>query len=145
MGFFDFLKKKAAPAEADETFDEFAARLQADFAKNDYLGKAAVAGSKAQEAVASGEFDIAWGLYHDQKQHYLQHASRCGFTKAQVLALDASVSQPMANILRLENKHYDALVHIVYWLAASSTDHKVAAAKASCVLQSLSIQDSDTF
>jgi hypothetical protein len=120
MGLFDFLKKKSAQTvEPEESFEEFAARLQADFAKNDHLGKAAIAGQKAQEAVASRKFDVAWGLYQDQKQHYLQHASRCGFTKAQVLALDASVSQPMANILRLENKHHDALVHIVYWVAAS--------------------------
>lgn len=120
MGLFDFLKKKAAPpVEAEESFEEFAARLQADFSKNDHLGKAAIAGSKAQEAVASGQFDVAWGFYQDQKQHYLQHASRCGFTKAQLLALDASVSEPMANILRLENRHHDALVHIVYWVAAS--------------------------
>jgi hypothetical protein len=120
MRLFDFLKRKSAPpTEPEESFDDLATRLQADFAKNDHLGKAAIARSKAQEALASGKYDVAWGLYHEQKQHYLQHAARCGFTKPQVLALDASVSEPMANILRLEGKHYDALVHIVYWVAAS--------------------------
>ncbi|MES1986523.1 MAG: hypothetical protein V4440_00570 [Pseudomonadota bacterium] len=112
MGLLDLFKRKSVPpAEPEESFD--------DSAKDDHLGKAAKTGSKAKEAVASGKFDIAWRLYLDQKQHYLQHAARCGFTKPQVLALDASVSEPMGNILRLEDKHHDALVHIVYWVAAS--------------------------
>ena len=86
MGLFDFLKRKAsAPPEPEESFEEFARRLQADFAKNDHLGMAAVAGSKAQAAVASRKFDEAWALYHDQKQHYLQHAARFGFTKLKLL------------------------------------------------------------
>lgn len=121
MGLFELFKKKSAPPnEPEDIFDDFTARLQADFAKNDHLGKATIAGSKAKEAVASRKFDIAWGLYHDQKQHYLEHAARCDFTNSQALALDASVSEHMGNILRLEGKHHDALAHIVYWVAASS-------------------------
>lgn len=147
MGLFDFLKRKPAlPVEPEESFEVFAARFQADFVKNDHLGKAAIAGSKAQEAVASGKFDIAWGLHNEQKQHYLQHATRCGFTKSQVLVLDASVSQPMANILRLEGKHHDALVHIVYWVAASprvtkSQQQKLPAYFNRCRFKSVALSD----
>lgn len=121
MGFFDFLKRRSAqkPLQGDD-IQSLVERLQAGAFKEDHLYDAAAAGAKAKEAAAAGKFDEAWGLYQDQKQHYLKHAARSGFTKAQVLALDASVSESLANILRLEGKHHDALVHIVYWVAASS-------------------------
>lgn len=147
MGIFDFLKRKTArPSEPEESFEEFVAGLQTDFAKNDHLGKAAVAGSQAQEAVTAGAFDAAWRFYHDQKQHYLRHAAGCGFTKTQTLALDASVSQPMANILRLEGKHLDALAHIVYWVAASpritkSQQQKLPAYFNRCEFKNVALSD----
>ncbi len=146
MGLFDLFKNKSAPTEHEESYDDFAARLQADFLKNDHLGKAALAGSKAKEAVVSGKFDVAWGLYHEQKQHYLQHAACCGYTKPQVLAIDASVSEPMGNILRLEGKHHDALVHIVYWVAASprltkSQQQKLSAYFNRCRFKTITLSD----
>lgn len=92
----------------------------AEFSENDYLGKAAETGRKAKLAVKAERYDEAWGLYHEQKSLYMQHADRSGFTVLQALALDASVHEDLANILRCEGKHQDALIHIVYWVIAGS-------------------------
>ncbi len=154
MGIFDFLKRKAdSPPVAEESVEDdaawYQARAAADAAtdaQHAYWGKAEVAGSKAQEAVAAGKFNVAWGLLNEQKQHYLQHSARCGFTKARTLELDSGVSQPMANILRLEGKHLDALVHIVYWVAAStrvtkSQQQKLPAYFNRCKFKDVSVSD----
>ena len=118
MGFFSIFKKKRP--KADQEFDYYAKNAIGHFQKNDFLGKAAEAGHKAKVAVKAKQYDEAWGFYHDQKSFYMQHANRSGFTDKQVVALDASVHENMANILRLRNKHEDALVHIVYWILAGS-------------------------
>lgn len=114
MGFFSIFKRKKT--KPDLEFENYAQEVVADFQSNDFLGKAALAGHKAKVAVKDKEYDKAWGLYHEQKSFYMQHANRSGFTANQALALDASVHEDMANILRLENKHEDALVSIVYWV-----------------------------
>lgn len=116
MGFFSIFKKKKP--KADHEFDNYAKKVMEEFQQNDFLGKAAEAGHKAKAAVKSKQYDEAWRFYHDQKSFYMQHANRYGHTAKQVLALDASVHEEMANILRLENKHEDALVYIVYWVLA---------------------------
>ncbi len=54
----------------------------------------------------------------------MKHASRCNFTRLQTLALDGSVSEHLADVLRLEGKHTAALAHIVYWVASSSRKTK---------------------
>lgn len=125
----------------EESVEEFAARRMAEFAKNDHLGHAALAGSKAREAIANGDHDLAWRFLNEQKQHYLLHASRCNFTKAQTLALDAAVSQPMAKILQLEGKHFDALVHIIYWVATSTKETKGQQQKLSSYFKKCNFKD----
>ena len=121
MRFLDLFKgKKAPPPVQEESYEEFASRLLDDFSKNDHLGKAAIARDKARAAEADKDYNAAWRLYHEQKEQYLQHASNNRFTKTQSFALDASVSQQLANILRIEGKHDDALVHILYWVASSA-------------------------
>ena len=107
-----------------DNFDQLCASFFKDFEKYDHLGKAASAGNKARAAVKAADYNLAWRLYHGQKEHYLRHASRNQFTRAQTLALDACVSQDLANILRLEGKHDDALVHILYWICTSETPTK---------------------
>lgn len=84
---------------------------------HNHLGKAAVARGEALQAIREGEHDKAWGLLHEVKSHYLQHANRYGMTVRQALALDASVHKNFANILRKEGKHDQALVHLLYWLS----------------------------
>jgi|GEM_PF-1777085 len=94
----------------------------------DYLGMAAEAGHKAKAATEAGDFDGAWRLYHEQKAHYAGHAHRSEFTKAQAIALEGSVHRNLANLLRLEARHREALVHFLYYYASSprrtKTDEK---------------------
>lgn len=78
------------------------------------MGKAAEAGQKAKDAKRTKEYDKAWGLYHEQKMLYMQHANRSDFTNRQVLALDSQVHEDLANILRVEKKNDNALTHILY-------------------------------
>lgn len=117
MKFLDIFKWKKQSND-DSGFDDYADRTIADFTANDFLGKAAQAGHAAKDAVKAKEFDKAWGLFHEQKSFYGQHAKRCGFTARQLLALDSSVHEEMANVLRIEGKHHDAIINIVYWVLA---------------------------
>lgn len=147
VSIFDFLWRKkptdrGAATIGDESFDRYLANLR----EKDYLGKAAAAGAKAREAFTAGDYDAAWALYQDVKALYLKHASRERFTAAQTIRLDAAVSQPLANILRLEGRHHDALTHIVYWVAASAEQtgaqkKKLAAYFNRCKFRSVEISD----
>jgi hypothetical protein len=118
MGLFSIFKSKKP--KPDFAFENYTQEVMADFQRNDFLGKAAETGHKAKAAVKDKQYDKAWALYQEQKSFYMQHANRSGFTANQALALDASVHEDMANILRLENKHEDALVHIVYCILAGT-------------------------
>ena len=91
-----------------------------EFGVDDFLAKAANAGRKGLTAVGEGSYDKAWKHFHEQKSYYLQHASSQDFSTRDTLVLDASVHEQLANILRLEKKHDDALVSIVYWVIAQS-------------------------
>lgn len=94
----------------------------------DYLGQAASAGQKAKAAADAGDFDGAWRHYHEQKAHYLNHANKSEFTPAQAIALEGSVHRNLANLLRIEGRHLEALVHFLYYYATSpkrtKTDEK---------------------
>lgn len=118
MGMFSIFKKEKT--KADSELQDYAEKLVADFQGNDFLGKAAEAGHKAKAAVNAKQNDEAWGFYHQQKNFYLRHANRYGFTAQQTLALDSQVHEDLANILRIENKNHDALVHILYWVIANN-------------------------
>lgn len=118
MRLLDLFKRKApATGEPGDTVEDLLDRFIASRDRTDYLGNAALAGDRATAAKSRGDFNAAWGFYQEMKEQYLQHANRENFTHAQTLALDSAVSQPLADILRLEGKHRDALVHIVYWIA----------------------------
>jgi len=94
----------------------------------DYLGQAADAGHKAKAAADARYFDSAWRYFHEQKAHYLCHANRSEFTPAQAIALEGSVHRSLANFLRNEERHAEALVHFLYYYASSprrtKTDEK---------------------
>ena len=119
MGLFDRLNrdKQSKALGADE--HEIKEFLR-DFSKHDYLGKAAEAGRKAKDAFDAKEHDKAWGLLHEQKMFYMQHANRSGFDRCQILALDSQVHEKLANILRVEKKHDQALSHVLYWVIANN-------------------------
>lgn len=80
----------------------------------DYLGKAANEKQEAKTAIKEKRFDDAWRRLNNQKEYYLRHAGRMGFSKTDTLVLDSSPHEDMANILRLEGKHVGALSNISY-------------------------------
>lgn len=125
MGLTDFFKNRAPAARADNHIEEELDRFIASRNKIDHLGNAAFAGDMATAAKNKGDLHAAWGLFQDMKEHYLQHAVRENFTPAQTLALDSAASPALADILRLEGKHRDALVHIAYWIACAPKPSKM--------------------
>ncbi|HAV3707902.1 hypothetical protein ACFZ8N_10345 [Acinetobacter baumannii] len=86
---------------------------------DDYLGKAANEKRAAKTAIKEKRFDDAWRHLNNQKEYYLRHASRMGFSKTDTLVLDSSPHEDMANILRLEGKHENALSNISYTYKAT--------------------------
>lgn len=113
-------------AEAERSGDILLAALLRDFEeqaanRKDFLGPAATVGRNAAAAVKAGEYDKAWAFYQEQKALYMQHANQYGMTKKQAIALDASLHMGMANVLRLEGCHHDALAHAVYCVKGGSS------------------------
>jgi hypothetical protein len=88
--------------------------------RSDCLGRAAVLKKKATVAVKEKEFDIAWWIYNNVKALYLEHAAKCKFDNKAVIGIDSGTSREMANVLRLEGKHQQALVHVLYWQLGES-------------------------
>jgi len=119
--------------------------------ESDYLGKAATAQHEAREAIKDNERDKAWKLFHEQKSFYLQHANKSGFSERDAICLDSSVHEDMANMLRLEGKHSDALIHILYWVIASSHrpikrhDQKLRAYFNRCKFESVDFVEVEAF
>lgn len=122
----------------------------AESAMEDYLSPAAEAGAEAARAVKAGEYDKAWAAYQEQKMLYMQHAEQSEFTGRQTIALDSSVHKGMANVLRLEKRHPDALAHVLYWAIGSQMPIKRCEAKVRaylnrCKLKNTSLDDVLTF
>ena len=138
-------------SSADDVVATLEASLAETLSRPDFLGLAAAAGSEARAAVSSGDYNKAWALYQDQKSLYLQHAKHSGFTARQTIAIDASIHQQMANVLRLEGRHADALVHILYWAIGTSDrpvkahESKVRAYFNRCKLKNTTLDDAETF
>lgn len=116
MGLFSFIFGKPS--------DEIPPPLFTDADREDHLGKAAAAGHSARAALAERRFNDAWRLFHTQKEHYRRHALRYGMTPRQTIALDGSVHEHLANIRRLEGKHDDALVHMLYCVISDTRPTK---------------------
>ena len=95
------------------------------YSDNNFLGDAAEFKQQGVLSVKNKEYSKAWEAFHKQKHCFMKHADEHNFTAQQTLALDASVGENLANILRLEGKHVDALVHIIYWVSTSSRITKV--------------------
>ncbi len=140
MWSFSFFKPKAP--DQDRRRDAIFARTDT----KDYLGSAAVSAAGGKAAVRAGNYNEAWRLFHEQKESYMQHAARSGFTSAQIAALDASVHEDLANIRRLEGKHDDALSHLLYRIKADprpskSVQKKLPAYAARCAFPKTTIED----
>ena len=110
------------PFGADfKKFDEDEEGYLADLAEsfNDYLGEAAELKHKGLLAIKNKEFNTAWKSFNEQNLLLLKHANECNFSQRQTLNLTSNISENHANICRLENKHLDALIHILYWISTS--------------------------
>ena len=64
---------------------------------------------------------------NEQQSAYAKHInSPIGhFTSKQAFVLLSTVNEQLANVLRLESKHRQALVHIVYWAAWGSASGRM--------------------
>ena len=62
--------------------------------------------------------------FKPSKDYYLKHASRMGFSKTETLVIDSSPHEDMANVLRLEGKHKNALSSISYTYKAAYTANR---------------------
>lgn len=93
----------------------------------DYLGKAAHEKQSAKIAIKEKRFDDAWRHLNNQKDLYLKHARRMQFSEIHTLVIDSSPHEDMANILRLEGKHKNALSNISYtYKAAHLADRPIS-------------------
>jgi len=112
-------RKQASISTSIDNVDDLLKALER-IDDTDYLGLAAQAGQKAKAAIDAGDFDGAWKHYHEQKMYYLGQAKRSEFTPQQTLALEGSVNRSLANILRIEGRHLEALTHFLYYFATTS-------------------------
>ena len=87
---------------------------------DDHLGKAAVARQAARQAIKDKRYDDAWRYLHEQQAEWLKHSAKQGMTAEQTLSLLSSIHEGMANVLRLEGKHDQALANILYCVATNS-------------------------
>ncbi|WP_180175862.1 hypothetical protein [Acinetobacter sp. YH12025] len=90
----------------------------------DYLGKAANEKQAAKIAIRERRFDDAWRHLSNQKILYLKHAHRERFSAMHTLVIDSSPHEDMANILRIEGKHGNALSNISYTYKAAYTANR---------------------
>tara|TARA_B100000795_G_C22666506_1_gene386199 strand:+ start:157 stop:768 length:612 start_codon:yes stop_codon:yes gene_type:complete len=87
----------------------------------DYLQLAAEKGREAKLAMREKNNAEAWELIQQQKHFYSQLTDQQTISVTEMIGLDSNVSKDLANLLRLEKKHKDALVHIIYWVANSKS------------------------
>jgi hypothetical protein len=115
-----FFGKKSQELQEDFEY-ELPSMNEEGLYADDFLGLAANEGSKASAAIEAGKFDEAWRHYQEVSQLYLRHAKKENFTVPQTLALVGSVHRAMAKLLELEDRHQDALIHILYCTACSNS------------------------
>tara|TARA_B110000503_G_scaffold102864_1_gene153634 strand:+ start:2961 stop:3545 length:585 start_codon:yes stop_codon:yes gene_type:complete len=87
----------------------------------DYLKLADEKGREAKVAMREKNNVEAWELLQQQKSFYNKFFISEGRNESELTALDSSISKDLANLLRQDKKHKDALVHIIYWVANSKT------------------------
>lgn len=119
------LRKKAREQTSPDPFDGAEARIQREIGSrygfDNHLGKAAEFKKAAKAAIKERRLDDAWGLLHQQKSEWLAHGQKQGFDERGIIALDGSASEDLANILRIEGKHDQALTHLMYAACSSKT------------------------
>jgi len=123
MGIFDFIKNKLLGTkqkiETVNRHEEFNDLVE----HRDYLESAAEKKCEALNLIKEKRFDDAWRVLHQKKQLLMLHSNQYGCTKQQAIAIDGAVHEHLANILRLEGRHDEALIHCVYWIKSSADHH----------------------
>jgi hypothetical protein len=110
----------AVVAQEDDNAEPAAADVDVDV-DVDYLQLALEKGREAKVAMREKNNAEAWELLQQQKNFYNKFSISEGSNESELTALDSSVSKDLANLLRQDKKHKDALVHIIYWVANSKT------------------------
>ena len=108
----------AVVVQEDDNAEPAAADVDVDL---DYLQLAQEKGREAKVAMREKNNVEAWELLQQQKSFYNKFSINEGSNESELTALDSSVSKDLANLLRQDKKHKDALVHIIYWVANSKT------------------------
>lgn len=93
---------------------------ESDFLEDDYIGLASLESQLASEAIDAGDFDKAWGHYQRVIFLRAKNAEKYKFTRSQTIAATSSVHIAMARMLKTENRHHEALIHILYYVAGSN-------------------------
>ena len=91
------------------------------FRKDDYIGLASLESRLASEAIESGNFDKAWGHYQKVIVLRAKGAEKYKFTKRQTIESMSNVHIALARMLTKENRHDEALMHILYYVAGSNS------------------------
>lgn len=118
MGMLEFLFKRKSKEAIKQNVREIGVTPTE---RLDYLGLAANKKHEALKLIKEKRYDDAWRILHEKKHLLMLHANQHGCNAAQVIAIDGSVHEFLANILRLEGKHDEALVHCVYWIKSSAS------------------------
>jgi len=108
----------AVVVQEDDNAEPAAADVDVDV---DYLQLAQEKGREAKVAMREKNNAEAWELLQQQKSFYNKFSINEGSNESELIALDSSLSKDLANLLRQDKKHKDALVHIIYWVANSKT------------------------
>jgi predicted DNA binding protein len=112
----------AVVVQEDDNAEPAAADVDVDVDVDvDYLQLALEKGREAKVAMREKNNAEAWELLQQQKSFYNKFSINEGSNESELIALDSSVSKDLANLLRQDKKHKDALVHIIYWVANSKT------------------------
>ncbi len=155
MGLFDFIFKKEEKVVEDNSMQDIEDRIDelnkysqefdvmdvSTIASDDYLGLAANAGHTAKKVLKDKDYEEAWKLYNQQKMYYMQHAERQNWNARDTIRLDSSVHENLANILRLEGKHKDALVNLIYCIACNEGPTKSILKKLPAYLKRAKLQN----
>ncbi len=82
--------------------------------KDDYSGLMASVRVRGKKAIQEKKFNEAWKLFMEQKMYIMKLCAKRGCTQKEEISMDAEVSEDLANILRIEKRHLQALVHMTY-------------------------------
>ncbi len=96
---------------------------------DDYLGLAANVNHRAKLEMKNKNYEKAWELFTERQYYFYRYGEEQKLTASNIIALTADVSEDFANILRLEDNHEQALVHMIYCVAGEYPTVKYKAKK----------------